>query len=95
MVSSHLSKFETFLLQPNKDILSHVQFSASMTPKCPSLLDCLALPSHLANRLSSDRGNIHLIKIHYLLEHPFHQFCSGKNQLKIIKHFEGHQHLWL
>ena len=59
MVSGHLLKIETFLLLYIEGILSHSQFLGFVTPKCPSPLDCVGLPSPFANPFSGYRGNIH------------------------------------
>ena len=49
MVSGHLLKIGISLLLLTEGILSHIQYSALMTPKSPVPLDCVALPLPFAN----------------------------------------------
>ena len=52
-------KLRFFFLLLVEGILSHIQYLAFVTSKCPTPLDCVALPSPFANPLSGYRGNIH------------------------------------
>ena len=56
VVSGHLIKIRIFLLLIAEGILSHVQFLAF---KCPTPLDCVALPSPFANPSSGYGENIY------------------------------------
>ena len=59
VVSGHLIKIRIFLLLIAEGILSHVQFLAFVSFKCPTLLDCVALPSPFANPSSGYGENIY------------------------------------
>ena len=92
IVNGHLLKIGIFLLLFTEGILSHVQFLAFVTSKCPTPLDCVGLPSPVANPLNDYRGNISFSKMLHLLEHPYYQCDFGKNHSKFNNLFGKHRH---
>ena len=93
MVSGHLLKIGISLLLLTEGILSHIQYSAFVTSKSPTPLDCVALPLQILKVVIE--GAFIFRKILHLLEHLFYQCDFGKNHSKFNNLFEEHWHLWL